>query len=174
MNNLLAKSAMIYRVCVWTAVAIAAASALFFVYAPRSGSDAEITAKQQKARQGTILAQRNAQNAEEKVQQGTWSDTVAQMGTKVLSEVSKAAREHKVTIVALRPQRVIGASGLTSAPYAVSLTGPFPNVVAFERALEAPATKIGVSSVLMSSTAGNTNDVTATIGIVAYTRGGTG
>lgn len=97
-----------------------------------------------------------------------WASPVADVGPAVLDRVNRAAAARKVKVSTFRPQRVQEVAPLKAAEYSVSVQGPFLAVVSFVKDLEAPGTKLVVSSAQVSSTDASSSAVSASVGVVAF------
>ncbi len=91
-----------------------------------------------------------------------------QVGADVMSQVGGLAEKESVKVTAFRPQRSEPNAGMTRYPYSVVCEGAFPAVSRFVRAIEAPGTKLATVSVQIVAADGETDKVTATIGLVAF------
>lgn len=86
----------------------------------------------------------------------------------VLDRVSVKANANKLTMSSFRPQRQVDNKSLMQLPYTVNFDGPFPSVIAFLRNFEMGEDKLAVNSLQLSSSEGAGDQVTATVGLVAY------
>lgn len=123
----------------------------------------------------TKEAQERKTEGQAVVDRYTWAGPVQDIGTESLRRVNALSRKHNVKLTAFRPQPRQGqVDDLVTLNYTLNIEGTCPDVLAFERELESPDTKLAVNLVQFSSSDVNTNKVTANIGIVAYLNPGGG
>ena len=97
-----------------------------------------------------------------------WNLGAEALGPMAMARVSNMAKAHNLNMVSFRPQRGATAEDLVRSGFTIALEGSFPQVIQFARKLETPATKLAVVSLQVTSTDGASDQVTATIGVVAY------
>lgn len=97
-----------------------------------------------------------------------WKVKMDDIGPAALDLVTAAAKTHKVTVVAFRPQKPIELVGLTQMAFTVSLDGTYPSVSALVNDLEKSESKLTVSLVQLAAQDGASDRVNATIGISAF------
>ena len=102
-----------------------------------------------------------------------WAGNVQTVGPQALAAVSSVVKARNLRLVAFRPQRVIPSGAVTVAPFAVNLEGSFLNVMQFVKDLEANKNKIAVGQVQVSAADASSDNVNATVNIVAYINAGT-
>lgn len=100
-----------------------------------------------------------------------WQQNADKVGASAMALVTKLANNHELKVNAFRPQRVQDDSGLTRLPYLVAVEGRFPSVIAFVQQLETPTTKLAVNTLQIASADGASDQVSASVGIVAYKEG---
>jgi Tfp pilus assembly protein PilO len=100
----------------------------------------------------------------------TWTQPQQEIHPAVLNKVSSLARANRVKMTALRPQRAGEAGELQTIPFVLSAEGSYPDVVRFVTAIENPANKLAVNLLQLSSADGESDRVTATVGLVAFRR----
>lgn len=98
----------------------------------------------------------------------TWAVPIPDVESTTLSKLSSLARSNGVKLTGLRPQRQTLAGELEALPFVLSAEGSFPNVMAFVKAVENPENRLAVSLVQLSSSEGNSDKVTATVGLMAF------
>jgi len=111
-----------------------------------------------------LLAQARKDN-----QRFLWSMPVDKIGPTALSAVNELARVHQVTITAFRPQKQNEQSGLLLLPYLIVMQGTYPGVTGFLHDLQATSTKLAVNLVQVAAADQSTDQVNASIGVIAYT-----
>lgn len=99
-----------------------------------------------------------------------WTSSIDAVAPSALAKVTALAKTRQVKLGAFRPERTTQLNGLTEVPFLVSVDGTFPNTIAFIRDLEGSSSKLAVSQAQMSSSDGNSDRVTASVGIVAYVK----
>lgn len=95
-----------------------------------------------------------------------------QLGSEVMGKIDALSQKFNVKVQALRPQRVVSSHGIQKYPYSVVVQGAFPKVAAFLNQIQNKETKLALNSVQITSADGETDNVTATIGIAAFLDGG--
>lgn len=86
----------------------------------------------------------------------------------ILALVTNLTGKCNLKLVGFRPQKPVDAGQLTQLPYIVSVSGRFPDVVAFTYDLEAKGTKLAVNTVQMAASDTSTDVVTGNISVVGY------
>lgn len=127
-------------------------------------------ANQRKLKDGTENAKKTEQQNEAYIKPLVWNEPADTIGPLALEQVNHFAHNEKLTVVAFRPQKPQDSGDLSRLSYLVALEGSFPNIVRFVRSVEQPATRLAVNLVQISSSDGDSDKVTATIGIVAVRR----
>lgn len=110
----------------------------------------------------------------------TWSLGPEAMGVQVLGAVTRAAERRHLEVSNFTVGRTIEAVGLRQIPFAVTLAGPFPDVLAAMAELEKPTSKLVVGGVKLTPNAtvsttdeiGTVGRVTATLALTAFLREG--
>lgn len=97
-----------------------------------------------------------------------WKGTQEEIGPSALASVTKLAKAHGVRILAFRPQKTIEMGGLNQVPFSISTDGTYPNTMQFVKDLETNHTKLAVSLVQVAASDAATDQVTASITVVAY------
>lgn len=96
-----------------------------------------------------------------------WSEDAEQIGPLVLNRVNELAKSYGLTTGIFRPQRTVEDDKILRVPMVVTLNGPYPSIVKFVRAMEDPAGKVAVTMVQLGSADGVSDNVTATISLLA-------
>ncbi|MBS1708173.1 MAG: type 4a pilus biogenesis protein PilO [Armatimonadetes bacterium] len=120
--------------------------------------------------QKTAAGKLKLETATKGVEQYTWQKPVTEVGPAVLDKINLSAMEKGVKVTTFRPQRVQAADPLKVAEFTVSIQGQFLQVVAFVNSLEAPESKLVVSSAQISSTDAATSLTSASIGLMAFVK----
>ena len=98
----------------------------------------------------------------------TWPGTAEEVLPLALQKVTSMAQAHHLKIVGFHPQNVIVAPNISLIPCVVNVDGPFVNVVAFQKDIEAPGTNLVVNLMQYATADQESNKITASIGIIAY------
>lgn len=98
----------------------------------------------------------------------TWRGKPEDIGPLALSGISKLVRSHGLKLVTFRPQKPEQEKDLTRIPFLMALEGSYTDVVAFTRDLEKPESKLAVNMVQLNSADGITDQVNATVNLIAY------
>ncbi|HXH61285.1 MAG TPA: hypothetical protein VNI20_07990 [Fimbriimonadaceae bacterium] len=104
-----------------------------------------------------------------------WTVGRDEIGPKAMAWVSKQASANFVKISAFRPQSVVDVGDLVQLNYLVSAQGPYLNVMRFIKQFESKDSHLAIKMVQIGSVNGATDDVRATLALVAYqevTKGG--
>ncbi len=148
---------------------LAAAFLLMVLPKPKEGLT------EQKIKGDTFAAKKDESNAikaadklKPLVANQTWSGSGADIAPTVLALLSKIAAKHNVQLVSLRPQRTVVAGDLTQSAYLINLTGAFPDVLAFERELDKPDSRLAVENTQLGAADETTDNVTGTLAVEAY------
>jgi hypothetical protein len=113
---------------------------------------------------------KQAAEAQAKIDPLLWSGTSEEIGPKALASVTKLAKARKIRILAFRPQKPIDMGGLTQIPFSLSIDGTYPNTMQLVKDLETTDAKLAVSLVQVAASDGATDQVTASINVVAYVK----
>lgn len=97
-----------------------------------------------------------------------WKDDEGYVGGAVLSRVDELVRKHRLNLVSLRPQRANENGTLKQLPYVLNVDGDFAGIVNFTRDLELPTGKLAVNLLQLSASDASAEQVSATIGVLAY------
>ncbi len=97
-----------------------------------------------------------------------WKASVEEATRLTHLQITALAEQNKLRLVAFRPLRNVESDKVIQMPWQVLLEGPFPNIVAFERALEDKAPKVAVNLIQVAAAQEGTDKVSATVGIVGY------
>lgn len=90
------------------------------------------------------------------------------LGPIAMSRVSNMAKSNNLSLVSFRPLRNASAGDLVRSGFTIALEGTFPKVIQFARKLETPETKLAVVSLQVTATDGASDNVSATVGVIAY------
>lgn len=104
----------------------------------------------------------------EYVSEYLWQGGHDEVGAMAMAEIDEMAAASQVKVQAFRPQRTITANEIDRNPYSVVVRGPFPRVLELVRKLQAKGTRLALTSVLLSAADGETDTVTTTIGLAAF------
>ncbi len=97
-----------------------------------------------------------------------WQTSSEAIGPTAMGKMSALARNLGLTMLSFRPQKPEESGDLTKYRYVLSLEGSFPRMIEFARKAETLGNKIAVDRIQLASKDGATDNVSATIGVVAY------
>jgi hypothetical protein len=150
-------------------IAIGTVLYITFVPVPTTSTVAATEKKRTDDLRGkTTRAQRNLHEKLTLVGAYTFNGQEQDADSATLALVTKLAANRNLKLVGFRPQRALDAGQLTQLPYLVSVSGKFPDVVAFSYDLEAKGTKLSVNLVQLAASDTSTDDVTANLNVVGY------
>lgn len=101
-------------------------------------------------------------------QQFAWSQDSQRVAPLTVTTVTALAKSNGLQLVGVRPQRADESAKPNQLPFAITVSGPYPAVMAFTQQLEAPKNRLVVNIFQLTTADANSNKVTATIGAVAY------
>ena len=119
-------------------------------------------------RRNTGKAQRDLHDELTVISDNAFNGQEQDADSAILDLVTKLTAKRNVKLVGFRPQRTVDAGQLTQLPYIVSVSGSFPNIIAFTGDLEAKGTKLAVNTVQMAASDTSTDNVTGNISVVGY------
>lgn len=99
-----------------------------------------------------------------------WDAQPDELGARAMALVTGLAQQEGVKVQAFRPQRQETVSGITRYPYSTVVEGSFPKVAGLVKRLQAGGTKLALTSVQLTAADGETDMVTATVGVIAFIR----
>jgi len=99
---------------------------------------------------------------------GMWEGDQEVVTPKILQAVSQLAAANKVNLKSFRPQSPVSDGDTIRAHFVILADGKFPDIAAFLRALDSSSTKVGTNVVQIASADQESDQINATIGIVAY------
>lgn len=160
---------------VWT-IALAAAVLLFvvsigFAIMPKPTAAGVEASKRKQSRailESVASAKASEQSMEGAIKPLIWQEEDQAIGAKALATVSSIAKASGLKLTAFRPQRLSEGKGLAQLPFLVFVEGGYPKVLSFIRKLESPAGKLAINSVQVASSDGASDEVTASIVLVAF------
>lgn len=103
-----------------------------------------------------------------KVAASLWQADPDTISAEAMATVDRVATINNVKVQAFRPQRTVSSKGIDHYPYSAVLRGSFPKVLQTVRQLQGQGTKLAVTSVQISAADGETDQVTATVGLAAF------
>jgi hypothetical protein len=124
----------------------------------------------EKLRKESNLQNDQLKTAKSEVSRYIWSENMDTITSKSLGAVTGLALANKVQLLGFRPpQKTTEQDGLVHIPYLILLNGSFLNVRNFVEGLENTKYKLAIEMVQFSSSDSSTDQVSATIGVIAYT-----
>ncbi len=131
-----------------------------------------IASRQSKAMQDVkneaTEAQTEATKLKAKIASLTWAGAADTVVPSAIAIVKQRADARQLTLRGFRPLTAKELEGLEMMPYTISLEGRYPNILQFAKDLETNGGKLAVNLVQIASADEATDQVSATIGIVAY------
>lgn len=98
----------------------------------------------------------------------TWTQKYEEIGPAALAHISNLVRNHGLKLITFRPQKVEQQKDLARIPFLMALEGSYSDVVSFTKDLEKPESKLAVNMLQLNSSNGVTDQVNATINVIAY------
>jgi len=158
-------------VAILAALVILVGTGVYMLAVPKPTTNGKATGRERtmrKVQDDLESVHKNLEETKATVDAKVWSVPVAQIGPKALESITGIAQKAKLKLVAFRPQKPVSVNGLTQLPFIVSVEGSYVGVMSLVRQIEADDSKIAPNLVQFTSTDGNSDVVSATIGIVAY------
>lgn len=156
-------------VCV-IAVLVMMVIAIADLVMPKPTVDKEIVKRNREVQQMEIKLRKDQEELERLILEdsGLWQGAQEEVTPKILQEVSKLATANRVNLKSFRPQTPVSDGETIRAHFVILADAKFPDMAKFVRALESGSTKIGLNIVQLSSADQESDQVNATIGIVAF------
>ncbi len=132
------------------------------------------------AQAASIKAGALARRGHDRVMARTWSLEPEALGVQVMGIVGRAAERRRLEVSNFTSGRVILSAGLRQVPFAVTLAGSFPDVLAVMAELEKPTSRLVIGGVKLAPNTVVAPDVggisepgrvTAVLSITAFLRG---
>lgn len=124
--------------------------------------------EQQEIVQQVSDSRKQLASAQASVEKHTWTSLPQEIQAASLDKVSSLARANGVKLLGFRPQRTGTAGELETIPFVLTAEGAFPDVMSFIAAVENPDNKLAANLVQLSSAEGDSDKVTATVGVMAF------
>jgi len=154
-----------------SALIVIAGTALFMVLVPKpttAGMSQKLLAAKKPLLTKIAISHQDTDNANQYLANRTWTGDAEQITTTSARKANDIAQKRGVKISVFRPQRDDKEDNVNVIPFLLTVDGPFPSVLAFERDLDVEENKLGISNVQISSSDPNSDHVTANINVVAY------
>lgn len=152
------------------ALAIIAIITIYDVVVPKA--DANRVRNQRSREVSKLEAQLRADSARlEKLRAANpsiWDGQLEDVTPRILAEATRLASSNGVNLKSFRPQNPVTDGETMRANFVMLVDGSFPKVAALIRAIDSPASRIGLSVVQISSADQESDTVNATLGIIAY------
>jgi Tfp pilus assembly protein PilO len=97
-----------------------------------------------------------------------WEARVDDVTPVALAKISRMSKTNQVTLVSFRPQKPTEGTVLVQQPYVLTVDGPFTNVANLIDAIEKSDNRLAVSQIQFAATEGESDVVSAQIGLIAY------
>lgn len=104
----------------------------------------------------------------ENEESGIWEGAQEVVTPKILQEVTKLATANNVNLKSFRPQTPVSDGDTIRAHFVVLVDAKFPAMAKFIQGLESNSSRIGLNVVQISSSDQESDQVSATLGIVAF------
>lgn len=114
------------------------------------------------------MARARLEEKKDAVNKYSFKGTAEEVTPKILQVVNKVAADHKVAVKTFRPQKDTTSDGIVVLPYVLQIEGHYPDVLAFVKNADEPSTLFSVHLLQVAAADGETDNVNATIGIVAF------
>jgi hypothetical protein len=102
----------------------------------------------------------------------TWDQSLDNLGSTVLGNLTRLAEKHKLQLSNFRTERPSGLANLSEAPFVLVVDGAFPDVLTFVQSVESPGNKLAVSLLQLSASDAVPGNVTATMGLSGFRKEG--
>lgn len=99
-----------------------------------------------------------------------WSEKAEEVTPKIMTEANKIADQVGVKIKSFRPQRTLTGAGLERLTYTALVEGEYQKVVQLAHKFDEPSNQFSVYMIQIAAADGNSDQVNATISIVAYAK----
>jgi hypothetical protein len=151
-------------------VGLAVSGVNLFFNKPFSSTELKKKTRDQMAELKTRIEKANLDTDTEKSKLNLqlWEQKVDSVTPVALAKLTTLAEENKVTLVSFRPQKPNEGTVLLQQPYVLTVDGPFSSVANLVDAIEQSGAKLAVSQVQMAASEGESDVVSAQIGLVAY------
>ncbi|MBZ0213863.1 MAG: type 4a pilus biogenesis protein PilO [Nitrospirae bacterium] len=159
-----------WTVMVWIGLALFSV-AIYFVVFPIKTEPVDMA---KFAEDATKLKAENADLEQEIVSEkerfaaSVWTGKLDELGPSALGHISALAKESGVVVTAFRPQRLVEDTAVAQYPLLITCEGRYPSMINFVRRLENVQGKLAVNLVQLSAADGATDQVTGSIGVVAF------
>ncbi len=97
-----------------------------------------------------------------------WEGNMEDVTPRLLAEASRLCANHNVNLKSFRPQNPVSDGETIRANYVMLVDGSFPQVTALIRAIDSPASRIGLSVIQISAADQESDRVNATLGVIAF------
>ena len=114
-------------------------------------------------------AKDDLESSRTRVANNFWKEIPEKITPIALARLTAMMSNQKVNMVGFRPQKPIETTSLVQVPFNLSVDGRFSDVVALVDKIEKSDSKLAISQFTMASSEGETDLVTASIGLVAFT-----
>ncbi len=97
-----------------------------------------------------------------------WTSKPADVTPVALAKISEIVASTKLNLISFRPQKGVESAALLQLQYNLAVDGPYTNVATLLDRIEKSDAKLAVNSVQYAAAEGESDKVTATIGLVAF------
>jgi hypothetical protein len=154
-----------------SAIVLMVGALAFMFLAPRPSAEDAVRRQKDKIFQARLAAQTAEQKtalAASYVGTHAWAGSADEVSPAALTRVTSLAKSRGLNLLSFRPQRAAESAVVTQLPFLATVEGTYPSVMAFTRDLETEASRLVVTSVMISSTDASSDRVTASIGLLAF------
>ena len=121
-----------------------------------------------KLRMDTANAQASGESSRARTAERLYEGDEENVTARVLAGLNGRAQRVNVQIAAFRPQKAQPIAGVVELPLTLTVTGPYPRLLAFLKTLQTADSKVVLRSVQAAAAGGATNAVTATVGVSVF------
>lgn len=159
-----------WTVMVWVGLALFSV-AIYFVVFPIKTEPVNLgkfTEEAAKLKAENADLEKQILSEKERFASAVWTGKLDELGPSALGHISALAKESGVVVTAFRPQRLVEDTAVAQYPLLITCEGRYPAMIGFVRRLENAQGKLAVNLVQLSAADGATDQVTGSIGVVAF------
>lgn len=124
--------------------------------------------KQRDLRFANDATEKRVNEIEAEVSKLCYTGNVETVTPKILAQVNQIAAANKIEVKSFRPQKPLDFDGLQRLPFTVLASGKYSQIVSFVRQIDEQSTLFSVYLLQVSASDGETDMVSATIGMAAF------
>jgi hypothetical protein len=115
-------------------------------------------------------AKKRATAARKVIDQSVWTGPTDKIAPLALAKINGFVAKHRLNLIRFQPQRTGSVAKLIQSPFVLTVDGNFPSVIALLDEFRTVNRKLAVNLVQISSADQSSSKVTATIGLIAYSK----